>query len=200
MRIGLIVYGDLNIISGGYLYDRKLVETFKAYGDEVEVISLPRRNYGSHLYDNMSRSLLRRLLKVQVDVLLQDELNHPSLFWLNRRLKDRINFPLISIVHHLRSSEFRPRWQNKFYGWIERSYLRSVHGFIFNSQITRQKAVLLNCGIKQKPFVIANPAGDRLNAYINEGEIIQRAGISGPLRLLFLGNVKIRVVKSNTGD
>ena len=29
----------------------------------------------------------RRLQGLQVDILLQDELNHPSLFWINRRAR-----------------------------------------------------------------------------------------------------------------
>ena len=52
MRIGLVIYGSLDTLSGGYLYDRKLVEYLRAQGDTVEVISLPWRNYAAHLTDN----------------------------------------------------------------------------------------------------------------------------------------------------
>ncbi|MEK7808672.1 MAG: glycosyltransferase family 1 protein, partial [Chloroflexota bacterium] len=37
MRIGLIIYNSLDTISGGYLYDRKLVEHLRKCGDEVEI-------------------------------------------------------------------------------------------------------------------------------------------------------------------
>ena len=56
MRVGLIIYGSLEILSGGYLYDRKLVEALEAHGDEVEIIGLPWRNYARHLADNFSIS------------------------------------------------------------------------------------------------------------------------------------------------
>ena len=83
MRVGLLIYGSLETLSGGYLYDRKLVQYLREQGDHVEVISLPWRGYARHLSDNLSPSLLGKLLDLSVDVLIQDELNHPSLAWLN---------------------------------------------------------------------------------------------------------------------
>ena len=77
MRIGLVIYGGLDTVSGGYLYDRKLVEYLEANGDEVEIISLPWRNYAGHILDNFNRNLMRKLSAANYDVLLQDELNHP---------------------------------------------------------------------------------------------------------------------------
>ncbi len=52
MRIGLVVYGDINTISGGYLYDRKLVEIFRQQGDEVSIISLKKTSYIKALCSN----------------------------------------------------------------------------------------------------------------------------------------------------
>ena len=185
MRLALLIYGSLETISGGYLYDRMLVEYLQRQGDQVEIISLPWRNYARHLCDNLARSLFKQLDQLRVDVLLQDELNHPSLFWVNRRLDGAV--PIVSIVHHLRSSELRPSWQNAFYREIERSYLASVAGFIFNSQTTR--GVVQGLVQRAKPFVVAFPAGDRLSPHISEDAIARRAFQPGPLRLFFLGNV-----------
>lgn len=185
MYIGLLIYGSLDTVSGGYLYDRKLVEHLRAAGDEVELISLPWRSYPQHLTDNVNRKLLRRLQTASFDVLLQDELNHPSLFQLNRPLRGR--YPLVSIVHHLRCSERRPRWQNVLYRVVERRYLRGVDGFIFNSRTTRAAVEAL---IGRAPAsAVAYPAGDRFPAPITSEQIETRANEAGPLRLLFLGNV-----------
>src|SRR5512143_3227650 len=104
MRVGLVIYGSLETLSGGYLYDRQLVEYLRGCGDTVDVISLPRGNYARHLADNLSHNPWRRL-QSSFDVLLQDELSHPSLLRLNRQLHGRVAYPIISIVHHLRSSE-----------------------------------------------------------------------------------------------
>jgi glycosyltransferase involved in cell wall biosynthesis len=185
LKIGLVIYGALQTRSGGYLYDRKLVEHLRREGDAVEVVSLGWRNYASHMRDNLSSSLRRRLEHLQVDILLQDELNHPSLFWLNRRLN--IKLPIVSIVHHLRSSELRPAWQNRLYAILERAYLRSVGGFIFNSRTT-QAAVRTLSG-EERPGVVAYPAADHLEVEIADDEIVRRARQSGPLRLVFVGNL-----------
>src|SRR5690349_1052552 len=115
MKIGLIIYGSLDTLSGGYLYDRKLVDHLRSYGETVEIISLPWRNYVAHLADNFHFRLPQGF-----DILIQDELNHPSLIFANR---GRHAYPVISLVHHLRCSEFRPRWQNVFYRIIEQQYL-----------------------------------------------------------------------------
>jgi len=187
MRVGLLIYGSLETVSGGYLYDRKLVEHLQSQGDRVELVSLPWRNYARHLGDNLSSALLQRLARLDVDVLLQDELNHPSLFFLNRSLRKQARYPILSIVHHLRSSEQHPAWLLAFYRAVERRYLQSTHGFIFNSQTTRQAVQALSG--QASPYVVAYPAGDRLEASVQEGDIAQRALENGPLHLVFVGNL-----------
>jgi len=182
-----VIYGRLDTISGGYLYDRKLVEHLQQCGDEVTIISLPWRGYGRHLGDNFSGDLFRQLTQPGLDILLQDELNHPSLAWINRRVKTAVNRPIISIVHHLRSSERHPGGLMPFYRLVERGYLRSVDGFIFNSQTTA--AAVNQLHPHTRPTQIAHPAGDRLQPTITEVEIERRAQAGGPLRLLFVGNL-----------
>ncbi|HKL27942.1 MAG TPA: glycosyltransferase family 1 protein, partial [Natrialbaceae archaeon] len=102
MNVGLTLYGRLDERSGGFRYDRRLVEGLRAAGDDVEVIELPWRAYPRGLLDNASRRWRSRL-EADVDVMLQDELAHPSLVRTNRRL----DYPIVSVVHHLRSSERR---------------------------------------------------------------------------------------------
>jgi glycosyltransferase involved in cell wall biosynthesis len=187
MRVGLLIYGDLDHVSGGYLYDRKLVEQLRRKGDRVEIISLPWRRYAHHLWDNLSDTLRRRLERAALDVLLEDELNHPSLFWLNRRLSRRVAYPLIAIVHHLRSSETRPAWQNRMYRWVEKCFLLSVKGFVFNSATTASAVAQVIPSIG--PAIVARPGGDRLNPRIDATEIMKRVYGKTPLRVLFVGNV-----------
>ncbi|NHZ72206.1 MAG: glycosyltransferase [Aquificales bacterium] len=192
MKVGLIIYGSLETISGGYLYDRKLVEWLRSQGDTIEIISLLWSAYGRHLSHNFSRGLFRRLREAPFDVLLQDELNHPSLFWLNGRLRPHISYPIISIIHHLRSSEAHPRWLLPLYRPLERRYLRSVDGFVFNSQTTKQvvdEMVGSELMLRERPFVVATPAGDRFQSATTGEEIIARCQETGPLRVLFVGNL-----------
>ena len=203
MRIGLLIYGSLDTLSGGYLYDRKLVEHLRQAGDSVEIVSLPWRSYPAHLADNFSLRLYRRLRELSVDILLQDELNHPSLALVNRRLRRRRpRYPLISIVHHLRSSEQHPRRLLPLYRAVERCYLRTVDGFIFNSRTTRQAVAELREESEEERGerenftalrgVIAYPAADHLPVP-DEGAaqrlISARQSDAGPLRILFVGNL-----------
>ncbi len=62
MRFGLVIYGSLETLSGGFLYDRKLVEGLRRDGHAVEVVSLPWRSYGGCLVHNLSPALLERLI------------------------------------------------------------------------------------------------------------------------------------------
>ncbi|MCB8919007.1 MAG: glycosyltransferase family 4 protein [Ardenticatenaceae bacterium] len=191
MHIGLLIYGSLETLSGGYLYDRMLVRYLRRQGDEVTLVSLPWRSYGQHLLDNANRRLLRRLQAARFDVLLQDELNHPSLAWLNSRLRRQVTYPLLAVVHHLRWLETRPgrlgTLQNRFYRQVERRYLASVDGFVYNSQATRAAVTGLVGG--SRPGVVAYPAGNRFTHLPTPDEILARATRPGPLRLLFVGNL-----------
>lgn len=180
MKIGLVIYGSLDTLSGGYLYDRKLVDYLRAQGDTVEVASLPWRNYAAHLTDNLTFRL-----PPDLDILIQDELNHPSLLAANLGPHP---CPVVSLVHHLRCSELRPNWQNAFYRLVEQQYLRSVDGFIFNSQTT---AGVVSGLVPPKPSVVAYPPTDRFGARVTEEEVIERA-VAPELRILFLGNVMFR--------
>jgi len=194
MKLGFIIYGSLDTLSGGYLYDRKLVEYLRSRRNTVEIISLPWRNYAAHLMDNFSFRLpdvvatfgKQSPLYQKLDILIQDELNHPSLILANQGKRP---YPVISLVHHLRCSELRPKWQNAIYRMVEKQYLQSVDGFIFNSKTTE---IVVNRLMKSsKPSIVAYPPTDRFGDPILEEEIISRAE-TNPLRVLFLGNAIYR--------
>jgi glycosyltransferase involved in cell wall biosynthesis len=189
MRVGLIIYGSLDTLSGGYLYDRQLVEYLRSCGDTVEIFSLPMRNYARHLADNLSNSLGQRLRSAQLDVLLQDELNHPSLLRLNRRLRGRVSHPVVSVVHHLRSSEPHAPGAQAFYRRVERQYLTSVDAFICNSETTRRAVCAALDRAELPRSIVAYPGGDRFVSPLTPDEIQQRARRSGPLRVVFVGNL-----------
>jgi glycosyltransferase involved in cell wall biosynthesis len=177
MHIALVIYGSLDQTSGGYLYDRKLVEYLQKRGDTVTILSLPRRSYGASLLQNWKASAFDYS---QFDLVIQDELLHPSLFWANPLYQ--AGPPMLALVHHLRISESHPAFLMPLYRWIERSFLSSVDGFIFNSSATllSVQRVFPN----NRPYVIARPAGNfpKLN----------RAGTTqgqGGLDILFVGNI-----------
>ena len=178
MKIGLVIYGSLETRSGGYLYDRMLVRKLQERGDQIRVTSLRRRAYARNLLDNLAFQV-----DDAVDVVIQDELCHPSLFLANKR---RGQPPIVAIVHHLRSSERRPPWQNALFAAVEQRYLRSADGFIFNSETTRASVTRLTG--QSSPHVIATPGGDRLGES-RPDHVRARARQVGPLRLVALGSI-----------
>ncbi len=178
MNVGLVIYGSLDTMSGGYLYDRMLVEYLRSQGDEVQVISIPSASYLSHLLHGLSFRLPSGL-----DIMIEDELVHPSLLFANRGPR---HTPVVSLVHNLHSSECRAAWKNALFRLIERFYLASADGYIFNSAAT-QDSVQHLVG-DRKPHVLAAPGGDRLGSLDLE-TVQHRALAPGHLHLLFLANV-----------
>ncbi|MFB6149080.1 MAG: glycosyltransferase family 4 protein [Halobacteriales archaeon] len=187
MRIGLLVYDGLDNTTGGFLYDRKVVEYLRDQGHTVEVIAIPWEDYRTHLRDNLGAALSERLGSLSVDVLLEDELCHPSLIGPNRRLDGRV--PIVSIVHHLRSSEPGSKWRKVVHELVERLYLNTVDGFIYNSETTRQT---VETRIGQTNGIVAPPAGDRLDVQLDPPAVRDRAHETGPLRLVFVGTITPR--------
>lgn len=179
MNVGLVVYGDVGTTTGGFLYDRKLLGHLREAGVEVDVISLPWRSYTRALANNLDPRVRLRLQGF--DVLLEDELCHPSLVWHN----DAIDAPVVAVVHHLRGSEQWSTWRNCFYRAVERRYLQSVDAAVYVSETTRRDAERL---AGPRPSVVARPAGDRFDPRIVEETIAARAE-RDPFRVLFVGSL-----------
>jgi glycosyltransferase involved in cell wall biosynthesis len=189
MRIGLLIYGDINTVSGGYLYNRKLVNYLREQGEVVTIISLPQRSYLQHFIDNFNQHVFQKIRNANLDVLIEDAMVHPSLVWLNRRISRELAIPLIALVHLLSSYEQHSVYWGWFYRAIERHYLQSVNGFIANSRTTHSQLQRLLA----KPLsscCIAVPAGDHFVATEIERSVIeQRTQMAGRLRILVVGNV-----------
>lgn len=187
MRVAWVVDGDLDQLSGGYLYDRIIVDFLRTRGVHVDAISLPRAAYFRRLTARPPAEL-DRLLDTPYDFVIQDELSHPALIRSNRRLaRAAPKLRRVALVHHLRSSEPRSWLLNAFYRLVERTFLRSVDGFIFNSQATRSAVQSLTGD--HRPWVVAVPGADRLGGAFSPEAVEARATLPGPLRILFVANL-----------
>ena len=190
MHVGLVVYGDLETTTGGFLYDRKLVSHLRECGETVGVVSLPWHSYTRALADNFDPRVRRQLRGF--DLLLEDELCHPSLL----RHNPRIETPVVALVHHLRASERWPAWQRRVYRAIERRYLQSVDAAVYVSETTRRDAERL---AGARPSVVARPAGDRFDPDLRDAisadidaETIAARADRDPFRILFVGTLTPR--------
>jgi glycosyltransferase involved in cell wall biosynthesis len=185
MRVGLLIYGDLDTQSGGYLYDRKLVTYLQQQGDTVEVISLPHRPYWQEL---CARHDITDLIKMELDILIQDELVHPSVFRTNSFLRRQTGIPIVGLVHLFSAYAMQPCYRTWLFRHIERRYINSVDGLILNSRNSLNQANELAGNDGLPPHVIAVPAGDNFSGV--EFQHIPRSALTtGPLRLLYVGNI-----------
>jgi glycosyltransferase involved in cell wall biosynthesis len=185
--VGLLIYGDLTTVSGGFIYDRNLVRYLRQAGDRVDVISLPWRRYGLSLLDNLDAGLRLRLTQAAFDVLLEDELVHPSCFWLNQRLRPRLSYPVVAIVHHLRCRERHPALLRRLYHWVEKRYLASVDALICVSRTTAKDVEDL-VG-RTLPLMVASPGRDGLPGVVSRETIVARSAAPGPIKVIFVGNL-----------
>jgi glycosyltransferase involved in cell wall biosynthesis len=177
MHVGVVVYDSIEQTSGGYRYDRKLVEHLRDRGDDVEVVSIPRP---SDRREGVSRSLRRRLDR-PFDVLLQDELCFPSLWRLNLRLTRPDT--LVALVHLLSSGGSRTPADRR----VEATYLRGVDAAVCTSADTRQRLD----DLAALPSTVAPPAGRVEGGALSPARVERRAR-KRPLRVVFLGTVAPR--------
>lgn len=192
MQIGLSLYGSLDLPSGGFNYDRRMVAYLRARAEKVTVIEMPWRRYLAGLLENWS-PLPDRLHRGQaVDIWLQDELAHPSLITLNQRWqrlrRKQGGPPVVALVHllHWNSQNF-PVWQRQLYRAAERLYLRSVDGMVYVSQHNQRQVDALTGRVA--PAVIVPPGGDHFNLRLDPQAIYARAIEPGALRLVTCGAV-----------
>lgn len=187
MRIGLVIYDRIDTLTGGYLYDRFLMQALQARGHQVEVISLSLKPYTLCLLDNFSCETTARLTERKWDLLLEDGLCHPSLIFANRRIRTRRRSTIVAIVHQVLCRQPRVRLLNWAYGWMERHYFRTTDGCLFTSRFSRKAARRL-IGLNVSTQVVP-PAGGRLGRLSSEQTILERSRREGPLELLFVGNL-----------
>ncbi|OKY78355.1 MAG: Glycosyltransferase, RfaG family [Candidatus Methanohalarchaeum thermophilum] len=179
IKIGLIVYGNLNQKSGGYLYDRRLIDYLRKKDTEIQIFPIRKPK---NLFENKKTSsrLLKSILDKKIDLLLQDELTHASLTNLNNRLREK-EVKLVSIVHHLGYLSDRCKFRKKLHKQIEKNYIKTVDNYIFNSKSTKKTVQNIKKDIKKD--VIAYPGKDNFN-YETKYHMTREK-----IKLLFVGNI-----------
>ena len=189
MRILLVIYGDLEQQTGGYRYDARLVAFLRERGHRVDLFSQIPGSYGMRLLQDAPGRLLRAVQEHEPDLILEDELNHPSLIRGNRRLRLHGELPIVSVVHHLASSEEHGWIRGFMVKRIEKAYLRTIDGAVFNTPATRRAAEELRGS--ELPGVVALPSMDGLREIAGTRRDGEAPGnpSGGELRLLTVGSL-----------
>lgn len=168
MRVGFIVYGELERVAGGHIYDRLVVEQLRALGDEVVVISLE------------PAALLPDLAELALDVLVADEQCFRELSALFASAPSRLRRVLL--VHHLSAWERPPGAEREALLELERAVIASADACVATSRVTADR--LFAEGLARR-VTVAEPGADRLPRSTTGGQEPSGALI----RILFVGNI-----------
>ncbi|WP_437478242.1 glycosyltransferase family 4 protein [Sorangium sp. So ce1014] len=174
MRIAWIVYGALDQTTGGYIYDRLVVERLRSRGDVVEVVSLdpaPRSRALAGL------ALALRLARIDPAVVVGDELCFPELGPAFAALPRRI--ARVLLVHHLSAWELPPGARRAALSLAEGAVIRLSDAHLATSATTAAR-LRREHGLDRVD--VAMPGADRLPLRP------RAARDGGPLRLTFVGS------------
>lgn len=132
-----IVPGPLRQLTGGYLYDARIVDGLRARGWPVGVVDVRSRRWPLDIA--AGRRLVAAIGREQWSAVIVDELAHPSLAIARMRGQLRRALqgaPLVVLVHHLRCSELADRRARTVALIVERLVLRSADLIICTSETT----------------------------------------------------------------
>ncbi|HEY6080008.1 MAG TPA: glycosyltransferase family 4 protein [Polyangiaceae bacterium] len=167
-RIAWLVYGSLEQVSGGYIYDRLVVEQLRQLGDEVTVVSLA---------PGQSPPCPSRR---DFDCLVGDELCFRELGPLFRGAEPGMRRVLL--IHHLTAWEHAPGPEREAVLELERAAIAAADACVATSFVTAER--LRAEGILGSAHV-AEPGADRLP----RPSLARPEDCARPVRLLFIGNL-----------
>lgn len=178
MKVAKVIVGDIDRLTGGYLYQKKLIQYLRNKGVEADVVSIPDMPYILHLFSNLW--LLLYFLRKRYDIIIEDELAHPAVWLFNLWMKYVKKTKIVAIVHLLRGVAVRGSWQAPCIGFIEKTMLRSTHLIIANSRHTKQEVEKL--GLPSEVIEVVYPGFDILS--VPE----EKPCHGDEIRLLFVAN------------
>jgi glycosyltransferase involved in cell wall biosynthesis len=172
VRVGWVIYGALDQATGGYIYDRLVIERLAARGDEVRLFELDQRPGVDSVV-----ALAAGIARADPDVIVGDELCHREIAIAFPVLPRRIARALL--VHHLGAWELSP-------GPRRAPLLRSETAAIQASDVviatSRTTAERLRRELGVGGVELAEAGADRL-------EVLPRLASSDRVRLVFVGSL-----------
>ncbi len=191
MNILLFLYGSIEALTGGTLYDLRIVEFLRSRGHRVEVRSLRRWPYALSPLQSAHPGTWRSLAAARWDCLLVDELVHPSLApAVALRVPRRP--PLGSLVHLLRTAERDAVGAGHGPVWaavrlLEGMLLRGSDFIVANSRATA-RLVRERTG-ERVPVHICPPGLERPARPAEPAAASPRGGPGHPPRILSVANL-----------
>lgn len=172
LRIAWVIYGSLDQVSGGYIYDRLVVEHLRTLGDAVTIVSL-MPNSGSPASFHGGN----------YDVVVGDELCFRELSPLFRSAPDGLRRVLL--IHHLTAWEHAPGPERDELLALEQAAIDAADVCVATSRVTADR--LQHERVASNVFV-AEPGADRFP----RAPSAVRNLAAAYTRLLFVGNILAR--------
>jgi glycosyltransferase involved in cell wall biosynthesis len=169
LRIGWFVYGAIDQISGGYIYDRLVVEQLRALGDEVTVFSL-------------AAGETPELPSEALDVLVGDELCFRELGPLFRAAAAVRGQRRVLLIHHLTAWEHPAGAEQQALLALERAAIEAADACVATSTVTAERLRSEHLALDVH---VAEPGADRLVRPDTAGQEPSGARV----RVLFVGNI-----------
>jgi glycosyltransferase involved in cell wall biosynthesis len=161
MKILLIIYGSIQQVSGGYLYDRVVVSALRERGDSVDILKLKKYPYLCAPVQSLGPKLRNLFAQARshYDCIVVDELVHPSLPFLVMGAARKPPF-MVTLVHHLKSSERVDPFVRLISRTLEKHLIKNSHMLVVNSRTTQE--VVGRLAKRSIPIVICRPGKDTL--------------------------------------
>jgi glycosyltransferase involved in cell wall biosynthesis len=192
MRLLFVIYGSLGQISGGYLYDRRVIEYLESQGVQVDRLQLPACPYllcPLQYFHAPLRRLFRGSRSGRYDCIVIDELTHPSVFLAVSR-RGCTGPPVVVLLHHLKIQERIGPLLRIVARFMERRLLRRCDGVIVNSHTTRRTVVDL---AGSAAVYVCPPGSDtfvqKSVEVVAGGQKFDPAADGRSVRLLITGNI-----------
>jgi glycosyltransferase involved in cell wall biosynthesis len=168
LRIAWVIYGELEQVSGGYIYDRLVVEQLRELGDTVTVVSL-----------TPGAQQLPALLGADFDVVLGDELCFRDLLPL---FQGSPQLRRVLLIHHLTAWEEQAGAERAALLALEKAAMDAADACVATSHVTADRLYAEDLA---RRVHVAEPGADRLPRPESGGQ--EPSGAR--LRLLFIGNI-----------
>jgi glycosyltransferase involved in cell wall biosynthesis len=181
MRIAWVIRGDLAQPTGGYIYDRLVVDGLRACGNEVDVIGLasaPRTSEAART--DLVKQPALRIAQQRSDVVIGDALCASELGPLFDRLGGKA--PRLLLVHHLTSWEMERAHDNALRA-EEAHAVAASDALVATSPAS---AARLRNDHAVRRVDVAAPGCDRLPRYP------RATNARPPVELLFVGSIVAR--------
>lgn len=181
MALVFLVPGRLDQLTGGYLYDRRIVEGLRARGQEVDVVELPGRYPDADAPTRASATAALARLPDHSTVII-DGLALPGLADCLKAQATRLH--LVGLIHHPLSLETGlDASSTRHYAQLEAELWPRLKGAICPSEHTAR--TLLAAGLPADRVTVVTPGTHRTTT-------IRQARSAGPLQLLAVGTITPR--------